>query len=237
MQKKKTLKELTLKDNFLFGAVMSDEENCRELLELILEFPVERIEVSKERSITYHPGYKGVRLDVYAKDASHTRYNVEMQAVADRAIGKRARYYHSQVDMDALKTGTSYAELPNVYVIFICDFDPFGEGKYRYTFENRCLESEEARIEDGYVKKLQKSIAHIKESREMEERYMLLDIIIQEERAKGKAEALFEFLEELGPVPEELRCKIEKEKNLNTLGEWIKLAVRAESLEAFTKEM
>lgn len=36
MAKKKTLKELTLKDNFMFGAVMSDEENCRRLLELLL---------------------------------------------------------------------------------------------------------------------------------------------------------------------------------------------------------
>ncbi len=28
---KRTLNELTLKDNFMFGAVMSDEENCRRL--------------------------------------------------------------------------------------------------------------------------------------------------------------------------------------------------------------
>ena len=52
---KKTLQELTLKDNFMFGAVMSEEANCKRLLELILGFPIARIEVSKERSITYHP--------------------------------------------------------------------------------------------------------------------------------------------------------------------------------------
>ena len=37
------------------------------------------VEISKEKSIVYHPEYKGVRLDVYAKDENHTRYNVEMQ--------------------------------------------------------------------------------------------------------------------------------------------------------------
>ena len=84
---KKTLQELTLKDNFMFGAVMSEEANCRRLLELILGFPIARIEVSKERSITYHPEYKGVRLDVYAADENNTRYNVEMQAAAETSLG------------------------------------------------------------------------------------------------------------------------------------------------------
>lgn len=150
MNRRKKLKELTLKDNFMFGAVMSDENNCRRLLELILQFPIERVEVSKEKSIVYHPQYKGIRLDVYAKDAEQTHYNVEMQAVQQQALGKRSRYYHSQIDMELLSAGADYAELPNTYVIFICDFDPFGEKMYRYTFYNRCVESEKATLGDGH---------------------------------------------------------------------------------------
>ena len=149
MTKRKTLKELTLKDNFMFGAVMCDEDNCKRLLELILEFPIERVEVSKEKSIVYHPEYKGIRLDVYAKDEKNTHYNVEMQAVKHTALGRRVRYYHSQIDMDMLAVGKEYAELPNAYIIFICDFDPFGQKKYRYTFQNLCLESLETQLEDG----------------------------------------------------------------------------------------
>ena len=57
MDRRKKLKELTLKDNFMFGAVMSDETNCRRLLELVLQFPIERVEVSKEKSIVFHPQY------------------------------------------------------------------------------------------------------------------------------------------------------------------------------------
>lgn len=37
MKKRKTLQELTIKDNFLFGAVMVNEENCKEFLEMVLE--------------------------------------------------------------------------------------------------------------------------------------------------------------------------------------------------------
>ena len=39
------LRELTIKDDFMFGAVMSDPENCRELLEMILGISIDRIEV------------------------------------------------------------------------------------------------------------------------------------------------------------------------------------------------
>ena len=52
---RRTLQELTFKDNFLFAATLLDPENCRLVLERILEIPIERVEVSKEKSIVYHP--------------------------------------------------------------------------------------------------------------------------------------------------------------------------------------
>jgi len=147
--KKKTLEELTIKDNFMFGAVMVDEDNCKHFLEMVLGFEIESLVVSKEKSIVYHPEYKGVRLDVFAKDENRTRYNVEMQAFIRKSLGKRARYYHSQIDMELLAVGHEYEDMPNTYVIFICDFDPFGKGKYRYTFRNCCLETKVLELADG----------------------------------------------------------------------------------------
>ena len=149
MRRKQRLKELTLKDNFMFGAVMMDENNCKGLLERVLEIPIARVEVSREKSIVYHPEYKGIRLDVYAKDEKHTRYNVEMQVEKKPALGKRSRYYQSQMDMELLLTGEEYTELPDTYVIFICDFDPFGKEKYRYKFRMTCEESEDVEMADG----------------------------------------------------------------------------------------
>lgn len=149
MKRKKQLKELTLKDNFMFGAVMMEEENCRRFLELALGFPIEYVEISREKSIVYHPEYKGVRLDVYARDEHHTRYNVEMQVAKKPALGKRTRYYHGQIDMELLLSGSDYMELPDVYVIFICDFDPFGKKKYRYTFTRKCEEDTEIFLDEG----------------------------------------------------------------------------------------
>lgn len=46
---KKTLQDLTIKDNFMFGAVMTDPENCKGLLELLLHKKLDRIIVSTEK--------------------------------------------------------------------------------------------------------------------------------------------------------------------------------------------
>lgn len=79
MRNRKKLQELTIKDNFLFAAVMMQEDICRSFLEMALGFAIERVEISYEKSIVYHPEYKGIRLDVFAKDENHIHYNVEMQ--------------------------------------------------------------------------------------------------------------------------------------------------------------
>ena len=290
MKRKKQLKELTLKDNFMFGAVMMEEENCKRFLELALGFPIERVEVSKEKSIVYHPEYKGVRLDVYAKNEHNTRYNVEMQVAKKAELGKRVRYYHGQIDMELLLSGSDYTELPEVYVIFICDFDPFGKKKYRYTFTKQCeeepgaqlqegcksiflstrgendrevpgelvsflnfvkadLSESETDFEDDFVEKLQNTIRRIKSNREMEERFMIFEEMLRDERAEGKAEGiaegkaeavlemLLELMNDLGEIPDELRNRIASEKELETLKKWHRLAARSESLDEFLEKM
>ena len=149
MKKRKTLQDLKIKDNFLFGAVMSVEENCKGFLEMVLGFSIAQVVVSKEKSIVYHPEYKGVRLDIYAEDENHTHYNVEMQVKKKTALGKRSRYYHSQMVMEALTSGEDYETMPDTFVIFVCDFDPFGEHLYCYTFGNECRENKNVKLDDG----------------------------------------------------------------------------------------
>lgn len=151
MYNHKTLKDLTMKDNFMFGAVMSIEENCIGFLEMVLGFQIERVVISREKSLVYHPEYRGVRLDIYAKDENHTHYNVEMQVKKRENLGKRSRYYHSQIDMECLTQGVAYDELPNTFVIFVCDFDPFDQELYCYTFRSECQENPSVKLQDGSV--------------------------------------------------------------------------------------
>ena len=46
-----TLQEQTIKNNFMFGAAMLNEANCRGLLERVLEIPIGNIEIDKEKNI------------------------------------------------------------------------------------------------------------------------------------------------------------------------------------------
>jgi len=86
---------------------------------------------------------------VIARDEKRTHYNIEMQVSAKPALGKRARYYHSQLDMEMLEAGRDYRELADAYVIFICDYDPFGKRLYRYTWDMICREVPEVELLDG----------------------------------------------------------------------------------------
>lgn len=146
---KRTFQELTIKDPFMFAAVMSDETQCKRLLSLVLEMEILQVSVVPEKTITYHPEYRGVRLDVMAiENGTNRRFDIEMQIQNHKNIPKRSRYYHAQLDMDALLTGTDYNKLPDTYVIFICDYDPLSSQFYKYTFSNCCKENNEA-IPDG----------------------------------------------------------------------------------------
>ena len=135
-------------NNFMFGAVMMDPENCRLLLERVLEMEIHHVEVDKEKCLVYHPEYRGVRLDVFANDENHTHYNVEMQ-VEKTEVERRSRYYHSQINTELLLSGFSYDTLPDSFVIFICDFDPPGYGKYRYRIDSKCAEIDNRIFDDG----------------------------------------------------------------------------------------
>ncbi len=143
-------KKLGITNNFIFGKVMQNPDICKELLEIILDIKIERIEypeVEKYAKLSYDG--KGVRLDVYVADGKKTVYNVEMQASDTKEIPKRSRYYQGVIDMELIEKGTAYKELNKSYVIFICTFDLFGKGKCRYTFEQRCVEDTSVRLDDG----------------------------------------------------------------------------------------
>lgn len=278
---KRNFKDLTIRDAFMFAAVMSDPEICRRVLELALGIPISEVHIQTEKTMSYHSEYHGVRLDVYAADVNRTRFNVEMQVTLQKFLSKRSRYYHDQIDMDALLTRNSYEDLPDTYVIFICDFDPFGDGLYRYSTGTYCEETGN-RINDGvktiylnahgknrkdipeellefldyvkntgrrkeistadpFVRHLQNTIDTIKQDRSMEERYMLLEEMMRNEKQEGRQEIAVQFLlDSLNSkfsVSTALSKKISSETDMNKLQSWFQLSLKVTSLEDFEKNM
>lgn len=149
----KTLQELNLEDDFLFAKVMSDKEICKEFLEKLLDVKIEKIEMPEnQKTIDLLLECKGIRLDIYVKDENNTVYNIEMQRSDNKNLGKRMRYYQGNIDIDCIQKGQDYRELMKSYVIFICTFDYFNEGRHKYTFENVCLEDKHIKLKDDTQK-------------------------------------------------------------------------------------
>lgn len=143
----KKFQDLDLKHAFLFAAALEDSETCRMILEVLLDRPIPEVSVRAEHSLLFASDCRSIRLDIYASDKMQVEYNLEMQNQPD-SLAKRSRYHQSEMDVFSLKPGEDFDKLQPGYVIFICTFDPFGRGLYRYTFENRCLE-DDFPLEDG----------------------------------------------------------------------------------------
>ena len=137
----KPYEELTLMDDFMFGKIMSDKENCKKLLEIILHIDpaTEIADPISQNSFRVSPGAKSIIVDIRTSDALND-YDIEAQKQNHPDLPKRARYYQAMMDIDFLRPGKEYTELKNNYIIFICLHDLFGKGLPVYTFQNRCAE-------------------------------------------------------------------------------------------------
>ena len=162
----KPVDELTFADNWMFQAVLRDKEICTEFVERLLHIKIKNVEYPElEKSIAPFYTSKGVRLDVYLKDEDKV-IDVEIQTYPLEALGKRTRYYQSMIDMDCLMKGQDYTELKDSYIIFICQFDPFRNGKIGlpcYTFRSRCDESDEINLNDKCLKVIYNASAYKQE--------------------------------------------------------------------------
>lgn len=304
-----SFQKLNLTNAYLFAAAMQDEEICKNVLEITLNRKISKVKAHAEHAVFLNSEFRSVRFDVYASGEDEVSYDVEMQNENTRNLPKRCRYYQSELDMSALKPGEDYNALKPSYIIFICTFDPFGKGRYRYVFEEYCKDAdivlgdetqkiffntngtdnenvtpelrqffaylknsteEVANMQnDERIQKIHERVKYIKRNRELEAGYMTMEEYIHEEagrRAKKMAQsmaqdmaqnmaqdiaqniaqdmassrlasAVLSLLADFGTISEELKSKIENEKDADKLASWLKLAARSETIEEFQSKM
>ena len=149
----KPYEELELKDDFMFGLIMHDPKYVKPFLEMILKIKIRKVVYPQsQKSIDLSANAKAIRLDVYVEDDQNTVFNLGMQTSDNRNLPKRMRYYQGVIDLNILQKGQDYTKLKKSYVIFICTFDPFGEGRHIYTFCNTCQENTALTLDDDAVK-------------------------------------------------------------------------------------
>ena len=165
MQRRK-LEELNLLDDFLFHAMLAypdtGEAFIRKLLETLFDRKFPHLKIRAQESFAgVNTDFRGARLDVYIEEDGSAQINGdEIPTVYDvepdhnhknaeiKAFPKRARFYHAMIDRRSLKAGEHFGKMKKVYVIFICDYDPFGYDRALYTIKNRCLEEPTMPYED-----------------------------------------------------------------------------------------
>ncbi|MFR0962086.1 MAG: PD-(D/E)XK nuclease family transposase [Dorea sp.] len=80
-------------------------------------------------------------MDFVAESEDGRVFDVEMQNRKEGNIPKRTRFYQALMDAPLLKSGEKgFDKLKPLFIIVICDYDPYGMKKYCYTFESRCKE-------------------------------------------------------------------------------------------------
>ena len=138
------LQKLNLMDDFLFDVTTVDLEACKIILELSLGFKIREIKWKEGQKVIHNlPGKRGIRMDFYVIDEEGQIFDVEMQKRNEGNIPKRTRFYQALLDAPLLESGEKgFDDLNATYIVVICNFDLYGYGKYRYTFENCCNEVE-----------------------------------------------------------------------------------------------
>lgn len=162
------LEELNLIDNFLFQEMLAQkeegEEFARILLSTILEKNIRKVRIIPQKNILgIDTDQHGIRLDAYIEDVSDELdmaaadaevipdiYDIEPNNTYEKeSLPKRMRYYHGLIDTQFLSSGTDYGKLPNVVIIVILPYDPFGKDRMVYTIKNGCAEDLSVPYDDG----------------------------------------------------------------------------------------
>lgn len=165
------LEELDLMDDFLFQEMLSQEgdgeEFCRILLSTILGKTVRNVSIIPQKNILgIDTSRHGIRMDAYIEDISEVDsipgidaidaqvtpdiYDIEPNKRYEKqTLPKRMRYYHGLIDTQLLATNVAYDRLPNVAIIVILPYDPFGKNRMVYTIRNQCEEDTTIPYNDG----------------------------------------------------------------------------------------
>lgn len=157
---RKPLTELGVLNNFMFNRLSTDpdtkERFCRLMIKGLLNMELGNVNIDAESIILPDaPDKRGIRLDVKIDHVNDTgeilqRYDLEPHREKEQQYPKLSRYRQALLDKDVIPSGSKdYSKLPELYIINVTDYDPFGYGRMVYTIKSICIEEPELCYNDG----------------------------------------------------------------------------------------
>lgn len=147
-QKKEKVRDFRPIDDVFFEVLARNPRVCEEMLRTILEdenlVVVSSVTQSDERNLYG----RSVRLDALCVLSDGTKVNVEVQRSNNDNHLKRVRYNASCITVRESSTGTNFEAIPEVYIVYISEFDIFKENETIYHVEKVLKETGKV-IDDG----------------------------------------------------------------------------------------
>ena len=161
---KKTLEDLNMMDAFLFDLFTEDPKAAAVIARTIVkrvtghelkEFTLE----NQKQFIGTDLKKRGIRLDLWVRENDNGTkgkpvvrlYDIEPNIYHDN-LPKRSRFYQAKTDAKELPTGSKFEQLPELIMIWMLPYDPFGDDRMLYTVKNMVVENKELVYNDGVLK-------------------------------------------------------------------------------------
>ncbi|MBQ8527353.1 MAG: Rpn family recombination-promoting nuclease/putative transposase [Lachnospiraceae bacterium] len=159
---KKKLEDLNLMDSFLFDVSTENPEHAKKIARAIVSrvigHELEEIRVeSQKQFLGLDLEKRGIRMDLWVRENIEGEepivrlYDIEPNIYHDH-LPKRSRFYQAKADAKELPAGMKFENLPDLVMIWILPYDPFGDDRMLYTVKNMVVENNELVYNDGVLK-------------------------------------------------------------------------------------
>jgi hypothetical protein len=135
-------------EDAVFRKMAESIEFCEEILRVFLQEPKLRVVSNhSQHSVTSIEG-RSVILDAYCELEDGRKINVEVQNANNTDHQRRVRYYSSVLTTSLMKKGDSFDKVPNICIVYVCNFDIFGLNKSLYVIK-RIIDKTEVELDNG----------------------------------------------------------------------------------------
>ena len=145
---KEYIKKLNPIDDIIFSKMAENKEFCEEILRVFLQDSYLKVLNNKSQYAITNIDRRSVILDAYCELRDGKRVNIEVQNADNVNHQKRVRYYSSVLTTSLMKKGENFDNVPEVCMIYICNFDVFRENKSLYLIK-RVIDGSNTEVDNG----------------------------------------------------------------------------------------
>ena len=145
---KEYIKKLNPIDDIIFSKMAENKEFCEEILRVFLQDSYLKVLNNKSQYAITNIDRRSVILDAYCELRDGKRVNIEVQNADNVNHQKRVRYYSSVLTTSLMRKGENFDNVPEVCMIYICNFDVFRENKSLYLIK-RVIDGSNTEVDNG----------------------------------------------------------------------------------------